>query len=134
MIALLIGIVLLVGGAIVLFKELSNIEQLIQSIGAILVWLVMIVVIITWAEQHDDPWEQYVANGVLVISSSIGGFLASLAVIKEKFQSLKQRLDDHVTADTKVFDQFEKRMMEKSDQLGKNIMQKLDGVTKSRKT
>ena len=123
MFALLIGIVLLVGGAYLLFKQLRDIEQLAQSIGAILVWLVMIVVIITWAEQHDDPWEQYVANGVLVVSSSIGGFLASLAVIREKFQSLKQRLDDHVNADAKVFDQFEKR-----------IMEKLDGMAKSRKT
>jgi hypothetical protein len=120
MIALLIGIILLVGGAYIFFKELTHFK--LSSIGALLVWLIMVVVIITYAEQHDDPWEQYVANGALSLVSALGGFLGALMVIREKFQSLNQRLDDHISSENKVFDQFERRVMEK-----------LDGMAKSRK-
>jgi len=117
MYVLFLGVVALVGGAIALFKGLKNIEQLVRSIGAILIWLTMVVLIITYAEQHDDPWEQYVANISLAIGAAYAGFLAAFKVITERFQSLSKRLDDHVTSDAKVLDQFEKRILERLDRM-----------------
>ena len=131
MLWLVLGILVLVGGAIVLFKRLMT--PRLSSIGLLLTWLILVVFIITYAEQHDDPWELYVANGALAVASAVSGFLGSLMFIRTKFQSLNQRLDDHFTADAKFFDQFEKRMAEKSDQFERRIMEKLDGMSKSRK-
>ena len=132
MLFLILGIIVLVGGAIGLFKRMMALN--VAAIPALVVWLIALIIIVTYAEQHDDPWEQYVANGILSIGTALSGFFAALIVTNSKFQSLNQRLDDHISNEAQVFDQFEKRIMEKSDHLEKRIVEKLDGMAKPRKT
>ena len=57
----------------------------------------------------------------MTAAAAIAGFLAAQLVTKEKFQSLNKRLDDHISADSKVFDQFEKRIFEKLDSMNANM-------------
>lgn len=119
MLWLILGILILVGGAFGLFKSLIALR--LSSIGLLLAWLIVLVIVITYAEQHDDLWEQYVANGVLAIGSALGGFLGALMLIREKFQSLNKRLDDHVIAEGKIFEQFERRITERLDNMEERI-------------
>jgi len=137
MIWLVFGVIWLVLGIVVLRRVVLRPS----GIGLLLAWIIGLVIIITYAEQHDDVWEQYVGN----ISLAAGYIYASVKIMTNKLGSLEkdiknfkanldQRLDDHANNDAKVFDQFEKRMMEKSDQLEKRIMGKLDGMAKPRKT
>lgn len=127
--ALLLGILLLVGGAYVFFKQLMALR--LSSIEAILVWLVMVVVIITYAEQHDDPWELYVGSIATASASAIAGALAALKIVMNKFTSLEgkfstletnlnQRFAEHVASNSRLFEQFEKRFMEKLDGMAKS--------------
>jgi glucan phosphoethanolaminetransferase (alkaline phosphatase superfamily) len=126
MLWLILGILVLVGGAYALFRQLMTLR--LSSIGLLLTWLIALVIIVTYAEQHDDLWEQYVANGVLAIGSALGGFLGALMFIREKFQSLNQRLDDHVIAEGKIFEQFERRVTERLD----NMAERIDNLGRKR--
>jgi hypothetical protein len=130
-IALVISGIWLVGGGYVMLKRLMRPTP--ANIGVLLAWLLGLVVLITYAEQHDDPWEQYVANGMTILGSAAGGFLAALMVVREKVRSLGQRLDDHCNSDTKLFNQFEKRMDERFEQLEKHIIGKMDSMTRPKK-
>lgn len=116
---LIVGILVLIGGALAFFRRAAAFNP--ANLGVLLVWLVLVVFIITYAEQHDDPWELYVSNTAMTAAAAIAGFLAAQLVTKEKFQSLNKRLDDHISADSKVFDQFEKRIFEKLDSMNANM-------------
>jgi hypothetical protein len=91
------------------------------GLGLILTWLLGLVIIVTYAQQHDDAWEQYLTNGILYIGTAIGGFYAALTVVKERFQSLNQRLNDHINNEDRMFDQFEKRINDKIDSINDRL-------------
>ncbi len=119
MIARLTAGIWLVGGGYILFKRLRSPTP--SNIGVLLAWLLGVVILVTYAEQHDDPWEQYVANAFMTFGSAAGGFLAALMVVRERMHSLNQRLDDHCSADTRLFGQFEKRILERLDAMNGKI-------------
>lgn len=120
------AVIFLVGGAIGFFKELEKGPDPREFIAAITVWLVFVAVFITIAEQHDDPWQQYVANGAMAVSSAFAGFLASLTVMGERIDHLKDdiaRIEKNIDQCTHkdAFDQFEKRILEKLDRMDERI-------------
>ena len=116
---LIVGILVLIGGALAFFRRMVAFNP--ANIGPLLVWLILVVFIITYAEQHDDPWQLYVTNIAMTAAGAVTGFLAAQAVTREKFASLNRRLDDHIDSDKKFFDQFEKRILEKLDAMNTKI-------------
>ena len=122
MLWLIVGILVLVGGAIALFKRVMALR--LSSIGFVLVWLVFVVFIITYAEEHDDPWELYVTSIATASASAIAGALAAIKVVLNRVSSLEskfntfetninRRLDDHIAATDRLLEQFEKRIIDR---------------------
>jgi len=132
MLALVVAVMVLVGGIYLLFRRAISFG--VAALPFVLTWLIAVIVLITYAEQHDDLWQQYAGNAIMGLAGVVSAVVSAVILIQ---RDLSQRFIEHINATNKLFEQFEKRSDERLDNMAEKVSdlkKTLEGIVVARST